>query len=1147
MFIFAFLAVGCSSGGGGDSFVASPGGGVPAGGGGGGATAGAGSVTFNFVRAQSPIVVPTTTVQLRFEFFTGLQGTGTIIKRELRDYADTITIENVPTSVQSTVVTAITADGFPIAEFTANVIVPANGNVTVDSTDGTLTPVTAVAIVSSPQSVALGNADSFQLNIQVEFSNGEVVPVDLTSGIVTFSSSQPSVATVDANGNITAGLDGTAFITATLNAPGFASVSVDIPLGVGDGVQPPPTITGIQIVTPAAAAISLPQGTMSVPLVVQATFSNGNTSVVNAANGVQFESNRSEVVVDGNQAIVVSNNAPIGQVARITVSFQGNTDFIDVTVSAATLQSITATPSVVNLPYGGFTQTITVTGTFSDGSQATVTPASLNFAGPMTRYTLDTSTGAIVITTNAVSNPPTGAGDETLTITHMTQPVPAATVTVTVGTVTVTSLTVTPSPLTDSGAVNNALVPGEIVEFTVLAEFSDGRAAVDVGTYETLQVDDIQDPTTAGTDNIAAEAANPPNTTRAQVVAIAPTGSQFAQVVFTLLGAGSGGADVTASVNVEVQSEVIDLAAGLTYNFAGINIVDFPTSGVPDPNVNAVNLPRGYVGVVEVEATFNSGVTRRLRPGEYTLLLGDPGDFLGGDAVRLWQTDDGVQPADYYYDSPPANDTDTNGIFTDGIANQPALGRFDDLYFQPRTVEPVTAALQGSFASGSVDGGGTVGQAVTRRTFRAVAADWRRDAFQTGAGGGGNAVANDNSLIAPGGARRVTVRLDDSVLPATTMDPAEEDFEFTVTVTDPPSVEINTDAQVTNFVNYQGDGRIPVNAVRELEVRVEFDEVTAATSAVPDDGTNIPTTGPFVDALPNFKLAEANCLVTSASGGVAQFATTAPTEIGFLGIFSADNTVGNNIINVKAVPIHGDNFRPVFIGPTDEDYNYVDNIYGTTSGDGEVQGFDFVEFQPGGRDATAEPDSDPVDGGARIVEPLSDIPVQFLRPFLFSVDPPTPSNPIVPIPLELGVSRVYRTVVQYASGIAPVDVSLDYPPVLFVDEMDPAFIARLANPAEGGTAGNIFVSGINPMGGTVEEADIIAASGGDTALAEAVTALNGGNPSYGVQGLVVAIGAAGFPIPFRGQFGAPGVPANQPDSQGNASQSGALSGVDIAP
>ena len=192
MFICAFLAVGCSSGGGGDSFVASPGGGVPAGGGGGGATAGAGSVTFNFVRAQSAIVVPTTTVQLRFEFFTGLEGTGTIIKRELRDYADTITIENVPTSVQSTVVTAITADGFPIAEFTANVTVPANGNVTVDSTDGTIAPVTAVAIISSPQSIALGNADNFQLSIQVEFSNGDVVPVDLTSGVVTFSAGTPS-------------------------------------------------------------------------------------------------------------------------------------------------------------------------------------------------------------------------------------------------------------------------------------------------------------------------------------------------------------------------------------------------------------------------------------------------------------------------------------------------------------------------------------------------------------------------------------------------------------------------------------------------------------------------------------------------------------------------------------------------------------------------------------------------------------------------------------------------------------------------------------------------------------------------------------------------------------------------------------------
>ena len=89
-------------------------------------------------------------------------------------------------SVQSSKVTAITDDGFPIAEFTVNVSVPVGGNVTVDAASGTTVPVTVVSVNSSPQSIALGNADNFQIQITVTFSNGDVVPADLTSGVVTF-------------------------------------------------------------------------------------------------------------------------------------------------------------------------------------------------------------------------------------------------------------------------------------------------------------------------------------------------------------------------------------------------------------------------------------------------------------------------------------------------------------------------------------------------------------------------------------------------------------------------------------------------------------------------------------------------------------------------------------------------------------------------------------------------------------------------------------------------------------------------------------------------------------------------------------------------------------------------------------------------
>jgi hypothetical protein len=212
-----------------------------------------------------------------------------------------------------------------------------------------------------------------------------------------------------------------------------------------------------------------------------------------------------------------------------------------------------------------------------------------------------------------------------------------------------------------------------------------------------------------------------------------------------------------------------------------------------------------------------------------------------------------------------------------------------------------------------VPGSGFAGRAVTRRTFRAVASDWRRGELFFGQADAGPSFAVNNANFT-GGARRVVVRLDSSIL-AQGVNPEDEDFEFSVTIVDPPGCEIDTDSAVTNFVNYKGDGRIPVNAVRELEVRANFFETTADTANSPDDefGVDMGTRGPFVSEITGFKLAEANCMVISSRNGVADFARTAPTELGYLGIFSSDNTVGNNILNVRAIPIHGDHCRRNFM------------------------------------------------------------------------------------------------------------------------------------------------------------------------------------------------------------------------------------------
>lgn len=1112
MFICAFFAVGCSGGGGGDSFVASPGGGVPAG---GGAATGTGSVTFNFVRAQSPIVVPTSTVQLRFEFFTGLQGTGTILKRELRNYADTVTIENVPNTVRSTVVTAITADGFPIAEFTANVTVQTNGNVTVNATDGTLTPVTAVGIISSPQSIALGNSDSFPLNIQVEFSNGDIVPVDLSSGVVTFASSEPSVATVE-NGSIIAGLDGTTFITATLNAPGFAAIVLQIPVGVGDGVQPPPTVDSIEIITPAATSITLPRGTMQ-NVVVRANFSNGNQENITLAQGLTLTSNDQtvpqKITVQG-QNVIVANDASVGLTARITANYLGREDFFDVQVTAAEPVSISVTPSTVSLPYGGFTSTLVVERTNTDGTVNMVSylDPDLDFSpNSFTRFTLDESTG--VITTNSTAAVP-AAGQQTVTVSLAG--VPSVDVIVEVGALTVSGLAITPNPLTGA----DALVPGEQVFFNVVATLSD-NSTVNVSNLPGLELStDQPDNVTVGLNDASVTASSP-----------TPSGDP-AEVIFTLLAAGTGGADfVSNPVLVEVLAEVINLAAGIRYDFAGNDIANFPTGG---GGLNAVNLPRGYVGVIEVFATFNSGVERRLRPGEYEILLGPEGQFPGGEGIKLWQTDDDTPAApdgDFY--APP----DVDPQFTMGDDGGPP---FEDLYFELRDVVAASEAMDptGSSVSGPLFSGDQ-GVALTRRTFRAVVADWRRNAFAGGAGGGGASIAVDNRDF-PGGTRRVIVRLSDFVLPDDTT-PVDEQFEFTVTIVDPPGAEITS----AGFVGANSaDGRTPIQTVREFEVRASFDAVTLDSTNTPD-GIDLGTRGPTVSQITNFKLAEANINLISNVGGAATFARSSPTDLGFVGLFSETSSVQNNIINVRAIPVGGDNVRPVLADDmgtpadfADDSYLYVNNVFGTYSGGT----FEFNEFPNSGRDTDpTDGESDPGDAAIRVFEELDDSPVQFLSPILFSVDPPT-VNATTPAQLEVGASQRFRTVVQWVSGGPYIDVSQDYPPVMFADTTNPAASARLADPAidTGSALGNIIVTALTSMGDPVDDTDLDTQTG-DTLLSSEI-----GAGSYApTQALIVALDAAGFPIPAVGQFGLPGSAMNANDLRGNNSNASAVSAIQV--
>jgi hypothetical protein len=85
--------------------------------------AGTGSVTFNFARAQTALTVPADTQEIRFDFFSGPNGTGTVVLSTTRPFATQITIENVPTTTQSVVVTALGPNGTGLGGDVTDIVV----------------------------------------------------------------------------------------------------------------------------------------------------------------------------------------------------------------------------------------------------------------------------------------------------------------------------------------------------------------------------------------------------------------------------------------------------------------------------------------------------------------------------------------------------------------------------------------------------------------------------------------------------------------------------------------------------------------------------------------------------------------------------------------------------------------------------------------------------------------------------------------------------------------------------------------------------------------------------------------------------------------------------------------------------------------
>lgn len=202
-----------------------------------------------------------------------------------------------------------------------------------------------VALRVVPVSLQLTRGSEGRLRAEGVYGDGS--SLDLTS-LVLWSSAE-GVARVDEDGAVSAVEVGTSEVTAT-----YGALSAR-----GRVVVTGATLTGIVF---EPTSVTLPLG-LSQDLSVQARFSDESTTDITTQ--ATFSSSSSAVAVSASGRVTANS---LGT-AAVSATYQGSTASISVTASAATLQSLSVTPSSMALP-AGLTGRFRYQGVLSDGGSS---------------------------------------------------------------------------------------------------------------------------------------------------------------------------------------------------------------------------------------------------------------------------------------------------------------------------------------------------------------------------------------------------------------------------------------------------------------------------------------------------------------------------------------------------------------------------------------------------------------------------------------------------------------------------------------------------------------------------------------------------------------------------------------------------------
>lgn len=239
-----------------------------------------------------------------------------------------------------------------VAPGTANISASLDG--VTGSAPLTVSSATLVSIAVTPLSAVLAPASTLGLTATGTFSDGSTQTIN---NAVNWSSSDTNVASVTTAGQVTGQSMGTATITAQ---QGSVSGSMTV-------VVESSALASLEI-TPSTASVAVQTSTQFRAI---GSFADGSTQDL-TQSALWTSSPASVATVNdsgGNKGLATGNAAGT---ATITALFAGQVGMATLTVTSATLDSITITPANPSIPLGT-SQRFTATGNFSDGSTQNLT------------------------------------------------------------------------------------------------------------------------------------------------------------------------------------------------------------------------------------------------------------------------------------------------------------------------------------------------------------------------------------------------------------------------------------------------------------------------------------------------------------------------------------------------------------------------------------------------------------------------------------------------------------------------------------------------------------------------------------------------------------------------------------------------------